>query len=291
MADKPYPWFRAYPEAAYDPKFRVVSAQSGLPYLMVFGAWWNILCIAGSSPVRGSLYVTAMKRYSNGDVAMMLQVSNDECNAILKTFIDLDMLEVDEHGGYRVKNWEKRQFVSDNSSERVKRHRKKAKRQDGNANETLHGRYSNDDVTPPDTESDTDTEAEEEGETAPSSSSPSPIPDWIPETPIEAKDHPGIQVYERVAGRVPGSRDYKTVVETVRFLARNRSPDELVDYLAPFWLAWSSRKTRDGRPYAAGNIAWLTEWAVNDEIPRDDGRQPNPTGQSLEDLGIPYIGS
>ncbi|HMN12793.1 MAG TPA: hypothetical protein PKD55_10765 [Bellilinea sp.] len=132
-------------------------------------------------------------------------------------------------------------------------------------------------------------EGEDEG-SSPSSSPSFPIPEWIPETPIEAKGHPGIQVFEQVTGRVPGARDYKPVIETVRHLARNRSPDELVDYLAPFWLAWSGRRTRDGRPYAPGNIAWLTEWAVNDEIPPNDGNQPQGHS-SLTELGFEYFGS
>jgi hypothetical protein len=45
----------------------------------------------------------------------------------------------------------------------------------------------------------------------------------------------------------------------------------LTVYLTPFWLAWSTRKRQDGRPYDPGNITWLTEWALNGTIPPGGG--------------------
>lgn len=150
MAKKPLPWFRAYPEAAFDTKFEVASIQTGLSWLEIFGIWWKILCLAGNSPKRGYLYVTGMKRYSNTEVASILRLSNDLTEKIIATFIDLELLELDEEGAYHIKNWEKRQFESDSSTERVRNSRKKAKNDDSNGDETLHGRYSNAGVTPPD---------------------------------------------------------------------------------------------------------------------------------------------
>ena len=41
----------------------------------------------------------------------------------------------------------------------------------------------------------------------------------------------------------------------------------LVEYLRQFWEAWIGRTTLDGHPYSPGNLAWLTDWAVNDMIP------------------------
>jgi hypothetical protein len=92
----------------------------------------------------------------------------------------------------------------------------------------------------------------------------------LPRTPAEAMVHPDVQVYTAVTGgRIPGLSQYQTVIETVRFLRARR---KLVDaalraYLVPYWLAWSSRKRLDGRPYDPGNLTWLVEWALNGSIP------------------------
>jgi hypothetical protein len=47
-------------------------------------------------------------------------------------------------------------------------------------------------------------------------------------------------------GKVPGLSQYKNVIEAMRFLrAREKLEDPaLRAYLAPYWLAWSSRKRR-----------------------------------------------
>jgi hypothetical protein len=55
----------------------------------------------------------------------------------------------------------------------------------------------------------------------------------------------------------------------VRFIrkARNLTYETEITYLTPYWLAWSSRKRVDGKPYDPSNLTWLTEWAVNGSIP------------------------
>lgn len=102
----------------------------------------------------------------------------------------------------------------------------------------------------------------------------------IPLTPKEACSHPDIQAFQSVTGRIPGQKQYKLVIETIQFLqARFHGPEELVKYLQPFWLSWSSRKTRNNsRSYDPSNLAWLTEWAINDCIPPEyDPVQPART--------------
>jgi len=96
----------------------------------------------------------------------------------------------------------------------------------------------------------------------------------FPSTPAEALVHPDVRVYTAVTGgRIPGLSQYQTVIETVRILRmREKLGDaELRVYLAPYWLAWSSRKRLNGRPYDPGNITWLTEWALNGLIPPPGG--------------------
>ena len=76
---------------------------------------------------------------------------------------------VERNEGITVINWDKRQFKSDSSTDRVRRHRgRKAEEEtvDGNGGETLQERSGN----APDTDTDQDTESEEETE------SPSDLP-------------------------------------------------------------------------------------------------------------------
>jgi hypothetical protein len=153
MAETPLPWFRFYHEAATDPKFDVISMTTGIEWCAVFGAWSKILCVAASSPVRGSLYVTFQKRFSNANVTALLRFTNEQTDAIMQSLQDCDMLDLDEQGAYRVKNWGKRQYDSDNSTKRVKKFREKQ-------NETLQKRPRNVSVTAP--ESDTDSESDTE---------------------------------------------------------------------------------------------------------------------------------
>jgi hypothetical protein len=91
-----------------------------------------------------------------------------------------------------------------------------------------------------------------------------------PRSPLEALQHPDLRVFADVTGgRIPGAAQYASVIEAVRFLRKRKGLDEagLAAYLAPFWLAWSGRKRRDGRPYDPANLTWLTEWALNGSLP------------------------
>ena len=92
----------------------------------------------------------------------------------------------------------------------------------------------------------------------------------FPNTPKEAMDHPDVKAFAAVTdGRIPGAAQYQAVIEAVRLVRAREKLDEegLREYLAQFWLAWSGRKRKDGRPYDPGNITWLTEWALNGAIP------------------------
>lgn len=101
-------------------------------------------------------------------------------------------------------------------------------------------------------------------------------PQALPRSPVEAMLHPDVRVFAAVTGgRIPGLSQYRAVIEAVRFLrGRERMDDQaLAVYLAPYWLAWSSRKRLNGRPYDPGNVTWLTEWALNGAIP-PGGKEP-----------------
>lgn len=75
------------------------------------------------------------------EVAFQLRISNEEWQVTKAVFINKGFIDSDNS----VLNWDKRQFVSDSSAARVRKHRQDKKQS------------SNVTVTPPDTDSDTDT--------------------------------------------------------------------------------------------------------------------------------------
>ena len=119
-------WFRLYSEFASDHKMQMMSEAYQRRYVM-------LLCL----------------RCSNGDVtlhdnevAFQLRVTPEEWAQTKIAFIDRNLIDNDN----KVLAWDRRQFVSDSSAERVARHRERKKQE---CNVT---------VTPPDTDTDTDTE-------------------------------------------------------------------------------------------------------------------------------------
>jgi hypothetical protein len=131
---------------------------------------------------------------------------------------------------------------------------------------------------------------EEEGELKNTGAGEQEEPPPLPTTPAEAMVHPDVRVYTAVTGRIPGLSQYQTVIETVRFLRARQKLDDaaLRTYLAPYWLAWSSRKRLDGRPYDPGNLTWLTEWALNGSIPLQ-GTFPPPGGSKSSGPARPAV--
>lgn len=101
--NKPARWFRMYAEFASDPKVQMLSECYQRRYLM-------ILCL----------------RCSNGDVtlqdtevAFQLRIDVTEWEKTKAVFVEKDM--IDEHN--QPTAWDKRQFASDSSAERVAKHR------------------------------------------------------------------------------------------------------------------------------------------------------------------------
>jgi len=123
MANTPYPWFRVFNETGDDAKFSVVADETGMSHLEVVGVWTILMCLANGSPLRGSLYATLQKRFSNTSLAKKLHITDDQMEKLLKSFTDIEILEIDKDGGYHFKNWEKRQFTSDLSTVRSRKSR------------------------------------------------------------------------------------------------------------------------------------------------------------------------
>lgn len=100
-------WFRFYSEALDDPKVQRLA-----PHL--FKAWVNLLCLASTADG---------KLPSIDDIAFRLRVSAADAEQQISDLIIAGLIDVTQRG--RVPhNWNSRQFVSDSSTERVRKHRK-----------------------------------------------------------------------------------------------------------------------------------------------------------------------
>ena len=102
-------WLRFYNEALDDPKVQRLPAH-------LFRTWINILCLA-STTADGTLP-------SIDDMAFRLRMSSQDIEQHLSDLILAGLIDITPDG--RVPhNWNRRQFVSDRSTERVRKHRKR----------------------------------------------------------------------------------------------------------------------------------------------------------------------
>ena len=124
-------WFRLYDDVLNDPKVQRLSGDT-------FKFWINMLCIASKN---GGVLP------SIEDMAFALRVSNDVCTFLIDELKTCGLID----GGKRLvpHGWEKRQYKSDTSTDRVKRFRERSR----NVTETVS-------ETAPDTDTETDTETD-----------------------------------------------------------------------------------------------------------------------------------
>lgn len=119
-------WFRLYGEFATDPKVQMLSEADQRRLVMLF-------CIRCSNDD---------ETFHDEQVAFQLRVSLEEWQRSKALFIEKGFLNSDG----KLRNWDKRQYRSDSSTERVRAYRDREKQE------------RNVSVTPPDTDTDTDTE-------------------------------------------------------------------------------------------------------------------------------------
>jgi len=134
------PWFRMYTEAVDDYKLRLLAFEDRWHYVA-------ILCCKG----QGVLDSTADPQMKFRYVAVKLGVQVRELEEIARRLAEVGLIDKDT---LQPLSWDKRQFTSDRSAERVARHREKRKKEDV----TLQKRFGN--VLDTDTESDTEKEEE-----------------------------------------------------------------------------------------------------------------------------------
>lgn len=134
------PWFRMYAEFATDPKVQMMSEADQRRFIM-------LLCMrCGNDAVT----------LHDDEVAFQLRISAEDWAQSKDRFLSKGLIDKDN----QPTAWESRQFISDSSAERVRRHRAK-KSEDAK-------RQRNVTETPPDTDTDTEQIKEANASSAPS---------------------------------------------------------------------------------------------------------------------------
>jgi len=144
-------WFRLYSEILHDRKLARIARHEQYPLYQLVGVWVSILCIANEAPERGSLMLGKNIPMTEDDIAFEIGMGIGDFQHLFAAFVEYEMIA---HNGkdFCITSWNKRQFKSDDSSERVKRYREKKAKE----SVTLQKRYSN--ALDTDTDTDTDTE-------------------------------------------------------------------------------------------------------------------------------------
>jgi hypothetical protein len=136
------PWFRLYEEFATDPKVQTLPHVYQRHLLMIFCA-----------KCRGIL-----GKADEEELADYMRVGVGELATIKELFLRKHFIEDD----WSLINWNKRQFLSDSSTDRVRSFRARRNSSSLKQDETLHETRAKQTVTPPDTDTDTDTEQKRE---------------------------------------------------------------------------------------------------------------------------------
>jgi hypothetical protein len=102
-------WLRLYTEIIEDPKVQRLSPE-------LFKAWINLLALAGQSD--GVLP-------SIDDIAFKLRMSVHDAQSHIDGLILAGLLDVDQGQNITPHNWDSRQYISDSSTDRVRKFRSK----------------------------------------------------------------------------------------------------------------------------------------------------------------------
>lgn len=123
-----YQWFRMYAEFAHDPKVQTMSREDQRHLVMLF-------CVQSENN---------NETLQDCEVMYALSLHETEMKQIKERFIEKRFVSSD----WKVKNWNKRQYRSDSSTERVREWREKQR----NVSETLLQQSETVTVTVPDSE-------------------------------------------------------------------------------------------------------------------------------------------
>lgn len=117
------PWFRTYEEIIHDIKIKRIARALGCYRALVIGVWVSLLAYGNESPERGVLRLSDSLVITIEDIFDITDVPVELLDSMLNEFRDKEML--DGISPMVIRNWKKRQFNSDSSTERVRKLRDK----------------------------------------------------------------------------------------------------------------------------------------------------------------------
>jgi len=132
------PWFRVYSEILDDRKLKRICKKTGHSKALVIGVWTCLLALANNATPRGELSISEDIPYTIDDLEDELGLPSEIILQLIDEFIEMGM--INGRNTMSITNWEKRQFKSDNSTERVRRFREKEAEELKRYNETLQKR-------------------------------------------------------------------------------------------------------------------------------------------------------
>lgn len=134
-------WFRYYDDALDDPKVQRLSGD-------LFKVWVNLLSLASKN--EGKLPCA-------DDISFRLRISVQDAQQRVEDLILVGLIDVMPDKSLEPHNWSERQYASDSSAERMRKHRENKKKKACDV--TSDGRDEKSDGADTDSETDTDTES------------------------------------------------------------------------------------------------------------------------------------
>jgi hypothetical protein len=145
-------WYRAYAGTVTDAKLAEAALVADVSRSVSIAAWHCLLESASERNNCGS-YETSARR-----IAVILCEPPAKIEGLLSAFDELGLI-----GNGAVSSWKKRQFQSDDSKDRVARHRARKQQETASPDDVT---ACNGDVTSPDTETETDKKSSNEDSSA-----------------------------------------------------------------------------------------------------------------------------
>ncbi len=150
----PNQWFRLYYDFATDPKVQIMPEKMQRRLVMLF-------CCQRDAPVT----------FCDEDMAFHWNVTVEDLEETKALFLKKGF--IDEQ--WNLVNWNKRQYISDSSTERTRQYRERLR--------TSQERPRDVTVTAPDTDTDSETKQKQTKKKA--AQAPLVVPDWMPKEPWE----------------------------------------------------------------------------------------------------------
>lgn len=232
-------WLRLYHDARTDAKLESLPDDE-------FRVWFKLLCFANEQEQRGTID-------GFSDRLLAVEVARGDKELLARTLASLEELRIIERGESEVafRAWGKRQFSSDDVSERVQKHRERQAERDSNNDVTLQDRY----VTPPETETEAETDTDSELTTS--------------TTAREAKKTAEVIVQSQF---VEDSLEHVTEQVARSFELRPEFPARDGPMLAEKFVRWKGYAKKPPKDWYSAWLNWISRESKNEQRTQTNGR-------------------